>query len=60
MEALRNLGWTSLTILGACVGFFIGLVLAPELSSEMRWVLAIAVVAIFFVSLAIKRGRRTR
>jgi hypothetical protein len=57
-RALHELGWTGLTILGALVGLFIGLAVAPELPQWVPWALGIGVVALFVAVLVLKRFRK--
>jgi hypothetical protein len=56
-RTLQEWGWTGLTILGALIGLFMGLAIAPELPGWVPWALGIAVVAIFAVSWFLKRRR---
>ena len=57
-RALQELSWSGLTILGAFVGLFIGLAVAPELPDWAPWVLGIGVVAVFIATLVLKRFRK--
>ena len=57
-RALEELSWRGLTILGAFIGLFMGLAIAPELPDWAPWALGIGVVAVFIAVLVLKRFRR--
>jgi hypothetical protein len=56
-RALEELGWKGLTIVGAVIGLFVGLAIAPELPEWAPWALGIGVVALFVAVLVLKRFR---
>lgn len=56
-RALEELGWKGLTIVGAFIGLFVGLAIAPELPEWAPWALGIGVVALFVAVLVLKRFR---
>jgi small basic protein len=57
-RALEELSWKGLTIVGAFIGLFIGLTVAPELPEWAPWALGIGVVAVFIAVLVLKRFRK--
>jgi len=52
---VKRAAWGWLTILGAIVGLFVGLAIAPELPAWVPWVLAVGVAAAFAATFVRKR-----
>jgi hypothetical protein len=57
-RALEELSWRGLTVVGAFIGLFVGLAVAPELPDWVPWALGIGVVAIFVAVLVLKQIRK--